>query len=232
MSSVQWKKHGRWKVFLFSCAPSLSLSFSFHVLSVPGLISVFFFLSVLWWVEPSHMCRNVLMNPTLWSGGWEAEVVSLAVLAKLTLKFKSFLPQSPVMNRSLSLTHTHNSPILAAYLTMITLHHSEVQEQITVSNILFLFVIMENQYIVKTYWCLSFTKCLFSFWNSRVTQSYSFSCIYCCLEGKKKLSIITPTPYFLRTFPKKPIVPFYLFYRLLTPPCAFLLPHFYTTLFM
>lgn len=75
--------------------PPLHLSLYFHVLLVPGLISLFFFLSMLRWAEPSHMCRNVLMNPSLWSGCWEAEVVSLAVLAKLTLKFKYVLPRNP-----------------------------------------------------------------------------------------------------------------------------------------
>ena len=77
------------KFFLFSflfSLPLLSFSLCFFFLvffsfflqlragtevhSVPALNSNAFFLSVLRWAEPSHMCRNAWMNPTLWSAGW------------------------------------------------------------------------------------------------------------------------------------------------------------------
>ena len=104
----------------FALSLSLSLSvclpLGVHVHSVHSVISMFFFffffilspcfffLSVLWWASASHMCRNVLMNPTLWSrgsvlGSWGHLSLSLSLslsvslapfLVKHTLKFECF----------------------------------------------------------------------------------------------------------------------------------------------
>lgn len=62
-----WK--AKWFFFLLLLSLPLVLWLNFQrtsqcYLRAPLLISIFFFPSVLVWAQRSHMCRNVLMNPT------------------------------------------------------------------------------------------------------------------------------------------------------------------------